>query len=1072
MITVTPTTLTGLNLQSGSLYYRNINISSNTGGTVAIEIWTGGGNWLGVDKTSTTKAADIVQVSISTANLAPGNYPGAVRFSSISGSPALPKTVPIGFTIAAPSNITVTTNPSPVSYSDNVGSTAAKVATATIANSGPATTYTVTKNAAWVSLSKTSGSLGQDGSDSFSVTLNPTGLVSGTYSDIVTVVAASGVSRTFTVTLTMSGTGFSVSPQSLSFTAQTNTTAPTAAQVLTLTNSGAALSYTVSKSSSWLSVSKSSGSIGANGTDTFSATASPAGLEVGTYQDTITISAPGRSTLTVNVTFSVTGGIITFSPSSVAVSLARGSSTTRSINLNFSGNSATLAIEPSSSAPWLSVNKSSTTLGVTSPNDVIQATINTANLNAGQFAGSIRVSSLGPSPALPKAVDVIVTVTDSADLTAQPSQVSFNGTAGSSVSSPGLQTITVTNSGAAVTYSIGKTVPWIQLSKTSGSLATNGSDTFNLSPDINSLAVGTSSGQVIVSAAGRPDRAISVTVNVSPKGDAQTLTLLPSKITLFADPGQTPVPQLVYASVSGTSAETVNLIPSSPSSWLQTSSASFQASGAFGVTATPTSVSLPSNGEVQLAPASSAVASASLPVTLMSPGSPVYTIPRVADGNFFATTITIVNRDTVPATVSLTFFKENGSGGTGPWAPDMEGNTPLTNVTIPVGASFTWQTRGVGTVGENGWALASCNQKISGFAIFRQTRPNTPSQEAAVPINSGWQQRFLLPFDNIGNVTAVALSNVSSSESASITAIFKDEQGQPIAGTFTRTLPPLGHIAFTLPSELAFLAGRRGTAEFFTTNGRVSSLGLRFSTVSPAFTSFEPQSLNVPVTGSLTIPQVADGDGGGFAFTTAITIVNNDIVPARVSLRFFQRNPDLTTTRPWTPSMQNNTPIDNVEIRAGASFTWRTTGTDPFAQGWAEVQASGRVSGFAIFQQRVPGRSDQEAAVPVNAGAQQRFLLPFDNTDKFATTMALANFSSTDAGVINVVFRDSQNATITSAQITLPARGHDSFSLFERFPALKGLRGVAEFTALGGQITPLGLRFSDIAFTSFRTQVF
>jgi hypothetical protein len=170
--------------------------------------------------------------------------------------------------------------------------------------------------------------------------------------------------------------------------------------------------------------------------------------------------------------------------------------------------------------------------------------------------------------------------------------------------------------------------------------------------------------------------------------------------------------------------------------------------------------------------------------------------------------------------------------------------------------------------------------------------------------------------------------------------------------------------------------------------------------------------------------------------------------------------------------MQNNAAIDNVEIKAGASFTWRTAGTDPFAQGWAEVQTSGRVSGFAVFQQRVPGRSDQEAAVPVNAGAQQHFLLPFDNTDKFATTMALANFSATDNATINVVFRDSQNAIISSEQITLPARGHDAFSLFERFPALKGVRGVAEFTAVSGQISPLGLRFSDIAFTSFRTQVF
>jgi PPE-repeat protein len=169
--------------------------------------------------------------------------------------------------------------------------------------------------------------------------------------------------------------------------------------------------------------------------------------------------------------------------------------------------------------------------------------------------------------------------------------------------------------------------------------------------------------------------------------------------------------------------------------------------------------------------------------------------------------------------------------------------------------------------------------------------------------------------------------------------------------------------------------------------------------------------------------------------------------------------------------MQGGQAIDNIIIPPGSSHVWQTTGTGPFSQGYAEVFTSSPVSGFAIFRQRVPGRFDQEAAVPVNAGSPSRFLLPFDNAG-LTTTMAIANASDTAASTVNVVIRGSQQEILFGGNLTLPTRGQDAFSITDRFPVTAGRRGIIEFTVLSGEISAIGLRFANEAFTSYKTQIY
>ena len=136
-------------------------------------------------------------------------------------------------------------------------------------------------------------------------------------------------------------------------------------------------------------------------------------------------------------------------------------------------------------------------------------------------------------------------------------------------------------------------------------------------------------------------------------------------------------------------------------------------------------------------------------------------------------------------------------------------------------------------------------------------------------------------------------------------------------------------------------------------------------------------------------------------------------------------------------------------------------------QGWAELVTARSIGGLAVFRQSDPARPDQEAAVTLTT-TSNRFVLPFDNTSGFVTSMALVNVSATLGATINVVIRDEAGVQIGTDSIPLAGRGHIAFAFPDRFAAAANRRGTAEFTSTTSQITGLGLRFNPGgAFTSF-----
>ena len=74
------------------------------------------------------------------------------------------------------------------------------------------------------------------------------------------------------------------------------------------------------------------------------------------------------------------------------------------------------------------------------------------------------------------------------------------------------------------------------------------------------------------------------------------------------------------------------------------------------------------------------------------------------------------------------------------------------------------------------------------------------------------------------------------------------------------TVPAMGHTAFVLSQTFPVIAGHRGLAEFYSSTGNISMIGLRFNptqsfTAAPVFFQNGPPLITAPASG---------GGGGGY----------------------------------------------------------------------------------------------------------------------------------------------------------------------------------------------------------------
>jgi hypothetical protein len=214
------------------------------------------------------------------------------------------------------------------------------------------------------------------------------------------------------------------------------------------------------------------------------------------------------------------------------------------------------------------------------------------------------------------------------------------------------------------------------------------------------------------------------------------------------------------------------------------------------------------------------------------------------------------------------------------------------------------------------------------------------------------------------------------------------------------------------------------------------------------------------------ISQIVDGS----SWLTAIAVTNTSASVANASLSFFEElaGSNSGATLPWTLAFveMTSTQAQNLVLQPGTTIFLHTLGTAPTLNvGWGQLQEpdnAGSVVAYAIFTQRVAGRTDQDGTSPA-APAASRILVPFDNSNGAVTTMAVASPAqnvSISVGIHTPV------STTQATPITLSPQGHASFTFPTQFPVTAGTTGLAEFSSASGSFSILALRFQNGAFTT------
>lgn len=198
------------------------------------------------------------------------------------------------------------------------------------------------------------------------------------------------------------------------------------------------------------------------------------------------------------------------------------------------------------------------------------------------------------------------------------------------------------------------------------------------------------------------------------------------------------------------------------------------------------------------------------------------------------------------------------------------------------------------------------------------------------------------------------------------------------------------------------------------------------------------------------IPGSASQIASGGGWKTTLTLIN--MASGSNSVKFAFRMDDgrpltlpLAITQRGASENATASSLDRT-LDAGATLLVESEAPVSAAPlvGWAEVNSSQPVAGFAIFRQRSRDGRDAEGTAALETTRGSRLLLPFDNSAGFATAVAIVNLTG-DAATINATIRDDNGAQIDSQPFALTGMGHTSFAIGERFPITNGRRGSIEF---------------------------
>ena len=207
VVGVSPSSLSFTAVQGGANPATKYISVSNTGGGTLSWSSTDNSGWMTADASGTNSGTIPVNI-YSQGGVPAGTYSATVTIT-VAGYPSQTKFVPITVTVTSSSggstSPTIGYSPTSLSFSGTVGGSNPAGKAINISNTGGGTlSWTISENASWLSVSRTSGT----NTGSVTVSPNLSGLAAGTYNAAITITAtgATNTPKTIPVSLTVSST--------------------------------------------------------------------------------------------------------------------------------------------------------------------------------------------------------------------------------------------------------------------------------------------------------------------------------------------------------------------------------------------------------------------------------------------------------------------------------------------------------------------------------------------------------------------------------------------------------------------------------------------------------------------------------------------------------------------------------------------------------------------------------------------------------------------------------------------------------------------------------------------------
>ncbi len=363
----------------------------------------------------------------------------------------------------------------------------------------------------------------------------------------------------------------------------------------------------------------------------------------------------------------------------------------------------------------------------------------------------------------------------------------------------------------------------------------------------------------------------------------------------------------------------------------------------------------------------------------------------------------------------------------------------------------------------SGWAEAITDVAPSGSAIFQDIDGATGRvrSEAGVPAALPARQ-FAVFVDQKGAArTGLAMANPGSS-AARVSFRLRNLMGEPVGGTAERVLGPKEHLAIFIDELFPGVAGIEEFEGRLEVDSSAELVAVALRLDNSDLSAFTTVPISTGGSARLFFPQLAQGSG----FGTTFILMNDRDSEVQGTLRLFSNDGSPLELR---LGGRLDSRFD-LRIPARGAIKLQTSLEGTLRDGAAQFDASGPVSGAAIFQAVSGDRVVSEAGVPASP-ALDRFSIFVDNAGPARTGIALYNPNS-EMVMVRGKLRDRQGRVAAELEIArLEANGHRAFFIEN---ALGNVPGIEEFVGtlevtVARPVAAIALRFDNEDLSAFTT---